>query len=518
MKDTKPQRDMQMQAQYREALVDESVNVYGVAKCFASKKPYKGLIASHIKPYILCVLEGDDASQFDPNNGLLLAKFIDDYFDKLLLTFDDEGYMIFSDAIPDEIKNEFQYYSLGNEIYNEKRKQYMKIHRSLFYYKNYMRHSDSGKKDLHLSIPYVDCGIRVYNGKTIICNEKKWEILPAFHLKAALAERAQNDIKFDVYSSGAEVFSAISQNKQYVLQIIPGGFNTPNQTLNVSDLLPILPTNDFKLSCTNYDIKDGFPERFYGYLTNVMRKQSDIGAFRKIICAALRGDRIEKYVIINGVEESINYLLLIIRDVLGSYVANISSPKIFRVGNPSGYEIPNCRLLVCNMKNKSLASDVMEAIADNRFFSPTVLNVDRYLPLFCYAGKRCADNSIVIELKRDPTNTSMDAILEEGGEILKWFLTEKDTTLDYSTSVLPVSAEGSVKEWFDTICEYTNDPNDKYSATRLYNSYQDYMIEKEYTPVSMKRFCIEIIQYANKKRTGAGIFYIGIRLKKQNHR
>lgn len=513
MKNTKPQRDTLMQAQYREALTLESIQVYGAARCFASKKQYKGLIASHIKPYMLCVLEGDETAEFDPDNGLLLAKFIDDYFDKLLLTFDDDGCMIFCDSIPEEVKDEFQHYSLGSEVYNEKRKQYMKIHRSLFYYKNYMRHAEPMKKSVNLSIPYVDCGIRVYNGKAIICNDNRWELLPVFHLKAALAERAHTELKFDAYASGAEVFSALCQNEQYVLPCIPVGFNTPSRTVNEHNLSESLSENSFKICSSCFDLEDGFPETFYDFLVRTMRNESDIASFRKIIASALRGEKIEKYVILNGVKESVDLLLQILHEVLGSYVADIPSPKILLTGSPSERTIPNCRLLVCNMRHKYIAPHIMESIAKNLYFSPTVINIDRYVPIFCHSGKRPVDNSIVIDLKKGVLIPNLNRILEEGGKILNWFLAVQDTSIDYSSSILPISAEGGIKEWVDEFCEYTSNAKDKVSATELYNSYQTYMQRKNCLPVSMNRFSREMQKYANKKRAGAGIFYLGLKIK-----
>ena len=75
-------RDTKKQLEYKAQLEEESRRLYGSVRCWACHKPYKGLIASHIKPYKLCVIEGDEYSQFNVNNGLLLSKNIDDYFDK----------------------------------------------------------------------------------------------------------------------------------------------------------------------------------------------------------------------------------------------------------------------------------------------------------------------------------------------------------------------------------------------------------------------------------------------------
>ena len=132
-------RDQKLHNEYKMKLKQEAIQVYGEVKCYASHKPYKGLIASHIKPYKLCVLEGDTYSEFNINNGLLLAKTIDDYFDKLLITFDENGKIICSDMVPDEIKEEFSEYQLDELIFNDERKSYMRLHRALYFIKTIIK-------------------------------------------------------------------------------------------------------------------------------------------------------------------------------------------------------------------------------------------------------------------------------------------------------------------------------------------------------------------------------------------
>lgn len=101
-------RDTNKQFEYKTLLENESISQYGTKKCYACHKSYKGLIASHIKPYKLCVLDNDTYSQFNINNGLLLAKHIDDYFDKLEITFDNQGKIICSENVSEEIKKNLQ--------------------------------------------------------------------------------------------------------------------------------------------------------------------------------------------------------------------------------------------------------------------------------------------------------------------------------------------------------------------------------------------------------------------------
>ena len=174
MKNPKITRDQQQQQIYKDKLKEESIKIYGKELCYASKKPYKGLIASHIKSYKICNLEGDTASEFDINNGLLLSSTIDDYFDKYLITFDECGKIILCETIPEEIKEEFSGFSLDKSVYNNERKEYMKIHRSIFYYKNYCQNDPTTTKLIH-KIPYFDCGIKIYKGSVIVNEETNYE-------------------------------------------------------------------------------------------------------------------------------------------------------------------------------------------------------------------------------------------------------------------------------------------------------------------------------------------------------
>ena len=130
-------RSVIKQNEYKTKLLNESIDIYGRKICFVTKLPFRTLIASHIKPYKLCVIENDTDAMFDINNGLLLSKELDDYFDKFYITFDESGKIIFCDNIPDEIIKYYSEYKLDSIIFNENRKKYMNVHRALFYYKNY---------------------------------------------------------------------------------------------------------------------------------------------------------------------------------------------------------------------------------------------------------------------------------------------------------------------------------------------------------------------------------------------
>ena len=93
---------------YKKELEEESKKVFGDVVCFFEKKPYKGLIASHIKPYAQCMKEGREDQAYDPNNGLLINQNLDAYFDKFDITFTNEGDIVFGKMVPESIKEDLK--------------------------------------------------------------------------------------------------------------------------------------------------------------------------------------------------------------------------------------------------------------------------------------------------------------------------------------------------------------------------------------------------------------------------
>lgn len=106
-------------------------------KCSVSKCEMTDiLVASHIKPWN----ESSNEEKLDPYNGLLLLPNYDKLFDKHLISFDDNGKIIISPQIKKE-----EYKILGISA-NDKlfkilpeNKPYLKIHREIFYKKNYFK-------------------------------------------------------------------------------------------------------------------------------------------------------------------------------------------------------------------------------------------------------------------------------------------------------------------------------------------------------------------------------------------
>ncbi|MDE7453507.1 MAG: HNH endonuclease [Clostridia bacterium] len=132
------------QKKWREILIkmDEiQFNEKGYARCAISetKGDYSSLgrffIASHIKPYALCIREKDYESAFDPNNGLILCSNIDALFDQFLITVDDDGIILIKDAVKTITgygKFKFAGKKLKEYYLTDKRKSYLSLHKAEF--------------------------------------------------------------------------------------------------------------------------------------------------------------------------------------------------------------------------------------------------------------------------------------------------------------------------------------------------------------------------------------------------
>lgn len=112
---------------YKNQLQEECEEIYGKPLCVLEKLAYPILIASHIKPFI----QSNETEAYDPNNGLLLSRTIDSLFDLKYISFTDEGKMIFSKRISNDVKDFWKDYTLEPNILNEQRKNYLAYHRNL---------------------------------------------------------------------------------------------------------------------------------------------------------------------------------------------------------------------------------------------------------------------------------------------------------------------------------------------------------------------------------------------------
>lgn len=113
---------------YKKQLFQESEDKFNDKRiCYLEKLDYPVLIASHIKPFI----RSDENEAYDPDNGLLLSRTIDSLFDLKYISFTDEGEMLFSKRISDDVKEFWKDYKLEQNLLNEKRKEYLAYHRTL---------------------------------------------------------------------------------------------------------------------------------------------------------------------------------------------------------------------------------------------------------------------------------------------------------------------------------------------------------------------------------------------------
>tara|TARA_B100000787_G_C16194785_1_gene299959 strand:- start:300 stop:1403 length:1104 start_codon:yes stop_codon:yes gene_type:complete len=127
LKAVSKRRDPYLHRLYKNQLQDECEEIYGNPMCVLEHLSYPVLIASHIKPFI----ESDENEAYDPNNGLLLSRTIDSLFDLKYISFADDGTMLFSNRIAEDVKEFWKKYSLENNILNAERKNYLAYHRNL---------------------------------------------------------------------------------------------------------------------------------------------------------------------------------------------------------------------------------------------------------------------------------------------------------------------------------------------------------------------------------------------------
>ena len=120
-------RDPYLQHLYKLELIKEYKHVYNVDKgaCVLEKLAYPVLIASHIKPY----KKSEVDERFDSDNGLLLSKNMDSLFDLGYITFDENGEIITSAKLDEDVSCYVKKFKLDAVIYNTKRKEYMTYHR-----------------------------------------------------------------------------------------------------------------------------------------------------------------------------------------------------------------------------------------------------------------------------------------------------------------------------------------------------------------------------------------------------
>lgn len=113
------------QGLYREKIIDKWNKTCPITNC----KVITILISSHIKSW----KESDNEERLDVDNGLLLSPNVDSLFDKHLISFTDDGQMLISDNITDEVLNQLGIDKRTILPVSEGMKRYLKRHREIFY-------------------------------------------------------------------------------------------------------------------------------------------------------------------------------------------------------------------------------------------------------------------------------------------------------------------------------------------------------------------------------------------------
>lgn len=124
--ETKTGRDDYLHRIYKNQLKEESHEKVGDVQCMVERLQYPSLIASHIKPFI----QSNEDEAYDPNNGLLLSNNMDALFDKGYISFDNEGVIIISDRLPDDIQEHLTDFGLNDVFINPERQAYLEYHRA----------------------------------------------------------------------------------------------------------------------------------------------------------------------------------------------------------------------------------------------------------------------------------------------------------------------------------------------------------------------------------------------------
>jgi len=119
-------RDPYLYRIYKNQLKEESSEKLGEIKCMLENLDYPSLVASHIKPFIVSTKN----EAYDPENGLLLSRNMDILFDLGYISFKDNGTIILSKDLSDDLKEFLKDYSLRNTLLTKKRLTYLKFHRN----------------------------------------------------------------------------------------------------------------------------------------------------------------------------------------------------------------------------------------------------------------------------------------------------------------------------------------------------------------------------------------------------
>ncbi|MDA8715257.1 DUF3427 domain-containing protein, partial [Flavobacteriales bacterium] len=113
------------QGYYRQLIREKWNNRCPVTGC----EIIKILISSHIVPWSEC----NENERLDVENGILLSPNVDSLFDKHLISFSDEGEMLLSDKISEDVLTQLGIHKKVVLPVSHGMKKYLKRHREIFY-------------------------------------------------------------------------------------------------------------------------------------------------------------------------------------------------------------------------------------------------------------------------------------------------------------------------------------------------------------------------------------------------
>jgi putative restriction endonuclease len=128
-------RDPYLYRIYKNQLKEESSEKLGEIKCMLEDLDYPSLVASHIKPFIVSTKE----EAYDPENGLLLSRNMDILFDLGYISFKDDGKIILSNELSEDLRDFLKDYSLRDALLTKKRLNYLKFHRKKIFETKFQR-------------------------------------------------------------------------------------------------------------------------------------------------------------------------------------------------------------------------------------------------------------------------------------------------------------------------------------------------------------------------------------------
>ena len=525
---TQYHRDQIKQNVFKKELFEESEKIYGKKLCYASHKAYKSLIASHIKPYKLCVIDNDEYSQFNINNGILLFKTLDDYFDKFLVTFDNEGNIILSHTIPEDIRKDFENYKLDEQIYNNERKRYMEIHRAMFYYKNKYNETASTRVDDYLYS--LDENIRYIPSlnEIVICNDNNWKLVSKTNLrkviyknyKIRVPEKITNDqILHYLISNCFEERDAYDSKYLVCLNGILNldTLNMENIKLFNSNIINCNYKTDVKIDDENIFL------RLINYLTNNDLEQ--INTLQKLLGYSLYGKGLDKMILLKGNICLIDILFKYLKQVISGYLINYEKTNILNLNSINNIDSMDCRLLYLPDIGKNIREQNVEKLINNMYFNGTKLTSDRY-SLFASSEPINLEsynkhNISSIELTKQ-TNKEFfyvcELTMDEKQEIFSWLIEgcKKyiEEGIDFSKYIKKSKSEkndDNIDKWLNCRCEKSE--SSVVGACDLYEDYCEFYKNTPELIVTQTSFGRYLTGKLEKRKRNNGAFYIGVKLK-----